>query len=206
MFEIELNGDLPMNAKVDSLSKTVSSGIAQAQDKANDTLDSAKRTMDHTIDRGKELASDAASTANDALRSARHASSELAESASGLASELQAMTPKESVDYGNRCGGDRCSNGDDGKRFSLSEGPSDHPSSHKEGSRSPLPFFMSLAIFIISPLIPPQLWNSLSAKELVLVTEAKKECFCGQKSEPLARSAGASRERSAYPAAARSAG
>jgi len=77
-----------MNAKVDSLSKTVSSGIAQAQaqDKANDTLVSAKRTMDQRIDRGKELASDAASTANDALRSARHASSELAESASGLVS------------------------------------------------------------------------------------------------------------------------
>ena len=85
-----------MNAKVDSLSKTVSSGIAQAQaqDKANDTLVSAKRTMDQRIDRGKELASDAASTANDALRSAKHASSELAESASGLASELQAMTRK----------------------------------------------------------------------------------------------------------------
>ena len=85
-----------MNAKVDSLSKTVSSGIAQAQaqDRANDTLVSAKRTMDQRIDRGKELASDAASTANDALRSAKHASSELAESASGLASELQAMTRK----------------------------------------------------------------------------------------------------------------
>jgi ElaB/YqjD/DUF883 family membrane-anchored ribosome-binding protein len=83
-----------MNAKVDTFSKTVSSGIAQAQDKANETLDSAKRTMDHSIDRGKELASDAASTANDALKSARHAGSELAESASGLASELEAITRK----------------------------------------------------------------------------------------------------------------
>jgi ElaB/YqjD/DUF883 family membrane-anchored ribosome-binding protein len=83
-----------MNAKVDSLGKTVSSGIAQVQDKATDTLDSAKRTVDQTIDRGKELASDAAGTANDALKSAKHAGSELAESASGLAWELQAMTRK----------------------------------------------------------------------------------------------------------------
>jgi ElaB/YqjD/DUF883 family membrane-anchored ribosome-binding protein len=87
-------GTFPMNANVDSLSKTVSSGITQAQDKATEALDSAKRTVDHTIDRGKELASDAANTANHALKSAKHASSELADSASGLASELQAMTRK----------------------------------------------------------------------------------------------------------------
>jgi hypothetical protein len=83
-----------MNANVDSLSKTVSSGIAQAQDKANDTLDSAKRTVDNAIDRGKNLESDAASAANDALRSAKNASSELADSASGWASEIQNMAQK----------------------------------------------------------------------------------------------------------------
>jgi hypothetical protein len=92
--KLNLTGNAPMNAKVDSLSKTVSSGISQAQDTANDTLDSAKRTMDHAIDRGKDLASDAASAANNALKSAKHAGSELANSASGLASEIQAMAQK----------------------------------------------------------------------------------------------------------------
>ena len=74
-----------MNSKVENLSNAVSSGAAQARDKASDTLDSARHAVDQAADRGKELASDAAKVA-------RQKSSELADTATGLAAELQAMT------------------------------------------------------------------------------------------------------------------
>jgi hypothetical protein len=81
-----------MNAKVENLSNTVLSGIAQARDVTTDTLDSAKRTVDHAVDRGKGLASDAATATTGAVKSARQKGSELADAATGLAAELEAMT------------------------------------------------------------------------------------------------------------------
>jgi len=51
--------------------------------------------------------------------------------------------------------------------------------------RAASPFACSPAIFAILPLTPPQLWNSPLSKELVLVTEAKKDVFVAKNPNPL---------------------
>jgi len=80
-----------MNRKLETLSDTVSSGIAQARDTTTDMLDSTSRAANQAVDRSKELASEAANKATEGVKLAKQRGSELADSATGLAAELHAM-------------------------------------------------------------------------------------------------------------------